>query len=90
MQNTDFTLQDVHSLMDRLGYIAEAEDYRDELMQLDCTNESEARMAIRKWLVPAFEENWMRSSCANERIRRAFLVALSRWGGSRLSGNSWN
>ena len=78
----DFTLLDASSLMEHVGLSdrSEHEGYLDELEQFDFSQEQQARAAIRKWLVPAFETGRGSTSTGRRRVREAFRVALSLWG----------
>jgi hypothetical protein len=78
----DFTLFDAHALMEYVGFSdrTEHEGYRNELERLDFSREDQARSAIRKWLVPAFEAGNGQTPIGRRRLKTAFRVALSRWG----------
>lgn len=78
----DFTLFDAHTLLEHVGFSdrAEHEGYLRELESLDYSNEDQARLAIRKWLLPAFNAWSGQTEIGRRRVRLAFRVALSRWG----------
>jgi hypothetical protein len=78
----DFTFFDVNSLMDfvSLSDRADHEGYLAELERLDFSQEAQARAAIRKWLVPEFEDWQGRTLVGRQRVMAALRVALSRWG----------
>lgn len=79
---SDFTLFDIHPLLDYIGFSdrVEHEGYFAELERMDFSQEEQARAAIRKWLLPAFANGIGRTESGRMRAMTAFRVALSRWG----------
>jgi len=81
MEN-QFTLFDIDSLMDFIGLTerVEHEGYLNDLECMDFRREDQARDAIRKWLLPVFE-NWQgRSEIGRNRVKVSLRVIISRWG----------
>ena len=80
MSRDDFTLSDLFALLDFIGERSEGEDYEDELNALDLSNVSQARYAIRTWLLPVYLRTWTSSESSRARLKSALRVVLSRWG----------
>jgi len=80
--DTDFSFLDIFELLSFVSFdeCVEHEGYLDQLLALDFSKECDARFAIRKWLVPVFEDGRGRTEIGRQRVRNALRVAMSRWG----------
>jgi hypothetical protein len=78
----DFTLSDIHRLVDCVGFgdQTEHEGLTEKLEALDYKRETDARSAIRIWLLPTYKNYFEGNSEAIARFRYAFQVVLTRWG----------
>lgn len=80
MSVNDFTVSDLADLMENFGLHAEHEGYLEQLELLDLSTERDARYAIREWLLPAYQEDWGRTTSGQARMCESLRVVLSRWG----------
>jgi hypothetical protein len=90
MRIHDFTVSDVANLLENFGEHADHEGYLEQLQSLDLSTTKDARHAIQQWLLPAYLEDWGRTSSGQIRLRESLRVVLSRWGflphGPKLPG----
>lgn len=88
----EFTFRDIACILDfvTLSELAEHDQIYDILATLDFTDEAQARMALRRWLLPVYHQWTGRTAVGRARTKIALKVAMSRWGflpyGSDLPG----